>query len=459
MLELLRRAVQWGWGQVGENKARRAAAPPRWRPQLEELESRDVPSASGAGIAVPDLHVVPLAGSTSYTNLVVYTPAQIKQAYGFNQIQLPGGQTADGAGQTIAIVDAYDDPNIAADLKKFDDTFGLAAPPSFVKATPQGQPAADAGWAEEIALDVEWAHAIAPKANILLVEAKSSSDADLLAAVDYARNQPGVVVVSMSWGENEFAAETAYDSHFTTPSGHVGGSGLAGGITFVAASGDNGAWYGAEWPAVSPNVLAVGGTTLTLTSQNAYGVEHGWSGSGGGYSKYVTEPSYQRSLQQSGARTSPDVAYDANPNTGFYVYNSYLLTAGQSGWFSYGGTSAGAPQWSALIALVDQGRAALGQGSLANGQAAVYSLPTADFHDVVGGGNGYYAYPGYDLVTGRGTPVANRIVADLLAAASSAAHGGTAPKATTTQAAAHHTDALDAAFLGLGRHYGLFGSL
>src|SRR5207253_5967612 len=107
-------------------------------------------------------------------------------------------------GQTIAIVDAYDDPTIAADLAYFDTQFGVSAPPSFVKATPSGQPAYNSGWAGEIALDVEWAHAVAPGANVLLVEAKSSSFADLLAAVDYAAAQPGVSVVSMSWGSGEF---------------------------------------------------------------------------------------------------------------------------------------------------------------------------------------------------------------------------------------------------------------
>src|SRR5439155_7369476 len=148
-----------------------------------------------------------------------------------------------------------------------------------------------AGWSVETALDVEWAHAIAPKANILLVEAHSSSIGDLMSAVDYARNQPGVTAVSMSWGIDEAtlgrAAESFYHSYFTTPAEHAG-------ITFVAASGDSGAANGPEWPAISPNVLSVGGTRLTTTgSSGAYASEGAWSGSGGGVSAYESEPSYQ----------------------------------------------------------------------------------------------------------------------------------------------------------------------
>src|SRR5207249_3385709 len=130
----------------------------------------------------------------------------------------------------------YDSPTIASDLHAFDATFGLPDP-TLTKAFPTGTPAYDSGWAAEISLDVEWAHAIAPKANILLVEAASASYSDLFAAVDYARNQPGVSVVSMSWGGGEFYGQTSLDGYFTTPSGH-------GGVTFVASSGDNGAWYG-----------------------------------------------------------------------------------------------------------------------------------------------------------------------------------------------------------------------
>ena len=278
---------------------------------------------------MPDSEVTPLGGTGAST---VYTPAQIRQAYGFNNLPF------NGAGQTIAIVDAYDDPNVYPDLIAFDRTFGLADPPAFIKATPGGTPMPNANWAGEIALDVEWAHVLAPAASILLVEARTGSTADLLTAVDYARNYPRVSVVSMSWGGPEFFNEAAYDSHFTTPAGHVGGLSRLGGITFVASSGDSGAWSGPEWPAVSPDVLAVGGTTLNTTANGTYASETGWSDSGGGYSKYDAEPFYQNAVQHTARRSDPDVAYNADTATGVFVYDTYAIPSGYTGWYSYGGT-------------------------------------------------------------------------------------------------------------------------
>jgi len=353
------------------------------------------------------------------TLLSIFTPAQIRHAYGFDQITFSAHGTSvagDGRGQTIAIVDAYDDPTIQSDLSRFDQVFNLPNP-VLVRTSPQGTlPVADAGWAQEISLDVEWAHAIAPAAKILLVEATSASFNDLLAAVDYARNQPGVSAVSMSWGGAEFAQETSFDSHFTTPAKHTG-------VTFVASSGDSGAWYGPEWPASSPNVLSVGGTSLyVLNGTGAYGSEQAWSGSGGGISSFENEPRYQLSVQQSLARTTPDVAYNADPNTGFYVYDTYQA----GGWYAIGGTSAGAPQWAALIAIADQGRAFAGRGALDGPSQTIYALYnmahsnySTNFHDVVGGSNGYYAGSGYDLATGLGTPRASAVVQMLVRATGS----------------------------------------
>src|SRR5205085_7303624 len=130
------------------------------------------------------------------------------------------------------------------------------------KATARQPPPTDPGWALETSLDVEWAHAIAPRAHILVVEAASPSNDNLLNAIDYARRQKGVSAISLSWGGNESPFESYYDQYLTTPSGHIGGAGLRGGVTFVSSSGDSGA--PASWPAVSPNVIAVGGTTLRL---------------------------------------------------------------------------------------------------------------------------------------------------------------------------------------------------
>jgi subtilase family serine protease len=352
------------------------------------------------------LHVEPLEARDLMS--VAYTPAQIRHAYSFDQVPL------DGSGQTIAIVDAYDDPNLVGDLITFDRTFGLPDPPSLTKVNEFGGtdlPQADAGWSGEISLDVEWSHAIAPGANILLVEANSASLLDLFTAVDYARNQPGVVTVSMSFGGGEGSFEPFVDSILTTPAGHIGGSGLPGGVTFVASTGDAGAPGG--YPAYSPNVLAVGGTSLYLDDWGNYLGEVGWSGSGGGISQVEPEPAYQYSVQSTGARTIPDVSYDADPSTGYYIFNT---AAG--GWEAIGGTSAGAPQWAALIALADQARALyLGAGSLDGATQtlpAIYSpVMSGDFNDVTFGSNGYDAGPGYDLVTGLGTPYAPFVVYDL----------------------------------------------
>jgi hypothetical protein len=342
-----------------------------------------------------------------------FSPAQIRQAYGFNQITFQNGTiNGDGTGQTIAIVDAYDQPHMASDLAAFDAQFGLPAPPSFTKMNEFGGstlPTASASWGVEESLDVEWAHAIAPGANIVLLEGNSPTVTDLVQAVNTARNLPGVSVVSMSFGGGEFYGENSYDSFFTTPSGHSG-------VTFIASSGDSGSAGAPEWPSVSPNVLAIGGTQLTTDASGDYVGETAWSGSGGGISHYESAPTYQHGVvtQSSTARTVPDVAYDGSTNSPFAIYDS----SSYSGWIAVAGTSCGAPQWSALVAIADQRRALVGEGSLDGPTQLlpmIYSLPSAELHDVVTGNNGgYSALQGYDLVTGRGTPVANAVVISLL---------------------------------------------
>jgi subtilase family serine protease len=323
------------------------------------------------------------------------TPAQVARAYGFNNTG------TNGAGQTIAVVSAFNSPTVAQDLRVFDRTFGLSDPNLRIIGQSGGAPAgsSDAGWAVETALDVEWAHAAAPGANVVLVQANSASLTDLTTAINTARNQPGVSVVSMSFGTGEFPQELRYDSTLTTPPGHTP-------ITFVAASGDSGA--GTLWPAVSPNVFSVGGTLLLTGAGGSYVGEVGWYGSGGGVSLYETQPAYQVGVQSTGRRTTPDVAYDAAPQTGFSVYQG-------GSWQTVGGTSAGAPQWAGLIALADQQRAQRGLGPINQAQSQIYNLPPTDFHDVVIGNNGYFAGVGYDYVTGLGTPIANRLVAGLAA--------------------------------------------
>jgi subtilase family serine protease len=321
--------------------------------------------------AHPLVHIGPMAANPYSSTL---TPSQIRSAYG---LPSEGGQ-----GTTIAIVDAYDDPNVLNDLNVFSARYGLL-PVSFVKHKMATSVSPNQAWALEISLDVQWAHAIAPNATILLVEAKSNSLTDLLAAVNYAKSQPNVVAVSMSWGGNEFRAETFYDSYFSSSN-----------VTFFASSGDSGA--GVLWPASSPNVVAVGGTSLRFLSGSV--AETAWSGSGGGISAYEPIPAYQTKFGlTTRMRSVPDVSYDADPNTGFSVYDSFGYY-GQSGWFQVGGTSAGAPQWAAIQAL---GLTASNDNFYQDAKAAYASY----FRDITNGSNGYLAGAGYDYVTGLGSPL------------------------------------------------------
>lgn len=395
------------------------------RMQTQVLEVRVMLSATPtvsldlSAVAVSNIAAASFLGATpnASSGTQTYSPTQIRQAYGFDQVMF-GSVHGDGSGQTIAIVDAYGDPNILADLQKFDAQFQLADPLHFKVVNQTGGsslPSTDAGWALETSLDVEWAHAMAPGADILLVQANSANLSDLLAAVNYAKNATGVSVVSMSWGSSEFSGENTYDSYFTTPSGHQG-------VTFVASSGDTGAVP--EWPAVSTNILSVGGTALNLTQDSSTGTwsrtsETAWSDGGGGYSTKISEPSWQLPFQSSGKRGTPDVSYDADPNTGFYVYDSVPYQGG-SGWWDVGGTSAGAPQWAALIAVVNQGRALNQLNTLDQPNASIYGLASGSFYDVTSGSAGSNAaQAGYDLATGLGSPNVNSVVQQLSGGGSS----------------------------------------
>jgi hypothetical protein len=401
------------------NKAPAAHAAPASRRSclIEGLESRQLLSASSGILVHPDLTVLPAATGGAVNG---FTPAQIRHAYGFDKVKF-NGVAADGTGQTIAIVDAFRDPHITGDLAVFDAKFGLAAPPSFAIVNQRGGSVksvpVDSGWASEIALDVEWSHAIAPKARLALIETDSDDLDNLLAGVKTARSMAGVSVVSMSWGGPEFFGQQNKDSTFTTPANHAP-------VTFVAASGDEGSFGGAEWPASSPNVLSVGGTSLfTLDNAGTYANEAPWSDSSGGVSRMEKTPAYQKTVNAS-RRSTPDVAYDADPYSGFAVYDS-VADQGYLGWQEVGGTSAGTPQWSALIAIADQGRALLHKAALdgvANTLPALYgvyntSVYSADYHDIVSGWHAFSAraHTGYDLATGLGTPHADQIIPLLVA--------------------------------------------
>jgi hypothetical protein len=315
-----------------------------------------------------------------------YNPDQIRKAYGLDQ--LPNG----GAGQTIGIVDAFGAANVRADLDAFSAALGLPTA-SLVVAYSGGMPTStDTGWAMETMLDVEWAHAIAPNANILLVITPTDQTADLLAGVDYAATH-ACSQVSMSWGGPEFASETSLDTHFNRA-----------GVMFFASSGDDG--QGQGWPCASTRVVSVGGTSLSLDGSGAVVSETAWSKSGGGRSSYVTEPAFQVASPSAhaicnGKRGGPDVAWDADPATGVVVYNS---SDPSPGWFQIGGTSAGAPQWAAFLALINGQRRANGMSVLADANGSFYALASGSFRDIISGSNGQAAQVGYDLVTGLGSP-------------------------------------------------------
>jgi subtilase family serine protease len=326
----------------------------------------------------PPIHV--LAGTSKTPKGM--TPSAIKSLYHLPQ---------SGGHGTIAIIGAYDDSTIEKDLNDFSSQFNLPACTTanscFSKHLMSSKISSNSGWALETTLDVEWAHAIAPNAKILLVEATTPSGKNLLDAVDYADKQSGIVSISMSWGGAEFPEETTLDSHFVSKSGAV----------FFASSGDNGA--GASWPASSPNVVGVGGTSFSTTPGTVVPKESAWSGSGGGVSAYEKEPSYQLGYSipnAGGMRAIPDVAYDTDPASGFPIVRGGV-------WREVGGTSAGAPQWAAIAALGSRITPAQLYADKSSSNSGAY------FHDITSGSNGtcwYFcsARSHYDYVTGLGSP-------------------------------------------------------
>ncbi len=342
--------------------------------------------------AHPPVHI---RGGISPAISTPLSPAQIKTAY-----NLP----STGGSGTIAIIDAYDDPNVENDLNAFNTQFGLpqctTANGCFEKHKMSSFIIADRGWALEISLDTQWAHAIAPNAKILLVEANSSSGDDLVAAVDYARSRSNVVAISMSWGDVEFPGESSYDSHFTSLNGAP--------ITFFASSGDGGNAGGVQWPAVSSNVVGVGGTTLSFNGGSIVS-ETAWSGSGGGLSAYEPEPSYQIKYgvsRANGMRAVPDVSYNADyKNSPVSVYDTY----GYTGWLAVGGTSAGAPQWAAIQSL---GHSSSNNNFYQDAKSVNYRIYFRDISSGTNGACGFYctAMIGYDYVTGLGSPLTTNYI-------------------------------------------------
>jgi subtilase family serine protease len=380
--------------------------------------------------------------------VVCYSPAHLSQAYDF-----PTGKNAPtGAGQTIVIVTAYGSPFIGADLAQFDAENGLAAPPSFTTLYQQ-LPVSDQGsgdfqkWAIETSLDVEYAHAMAPGANIVLAVANSDDTTNVAQVEQEVLPQYPGAIVNQSFGVDEAglfsdpdtaaALDKLYLSHVRT------------GGTVVAASGDLGAsgigpFVGgppvpmAGYPAASPFVLSVGGTmgapdAQGLWNNGQYGGEQAWNeqpvsffpgaGAGGGAPSVIYKaPLWQHGMTGSSMRAEPDVSYNAAFNGGVVV-----VFHGRHG--VVGGTSAGAPQWAAIVALANEVRGKRGLPSLGLATPQLWLLARdrqsyrKDFHDIVSGSNalggpgsglpGFDARPGYDFATGLGTPDVTRLLKDL----------------------------------------------
>jgi subtilase family serine protease len=322
-----------------------------------------------------------------------YGPGDLQGAYNLSSA------SAVASSATVAIVDAYDDPNAESDLAVYRSQFGLPACTTangcFRKIDQNGgtrYPRANAGWAQEISLDLDMVSAICPNCHILLVEAGSNSFANLAAAVNYAATVPGVVAISNSYGANEFSAETS--STYNEPYNHPGKA-------VTASSGDNG--YGVEFPAASQYVTAVGGTSLSRCGDPNRGFcETVWNGAGSGCSAYVTKPLWQTDTGCS-RRTVADVSAVADPSTGVAVYDTYGGRFYGAGWMVFGGTSVASPIIASVYALA-------GNTSSISSGSYPYAHTTSLF-DVTTGSNGSCGGTylctggtGYDGPTGNGTP-------------------------------------------------------
>ena len=418
------------------------------------LRAPRLPVMAEAEAEVSDAAITPLAPLAPITPMAtprvvsVYTPAQIRAAYSLPPLPAAGAaltasQAAQlGAGQTIYIVNAMHNPNVVAELTAFNQKFGLPACTSkaiantaslplaaasrsgcelsIVYSTASGgmtsnAPAYEVGWATETALDVQWAHATAPLARIVLIEANTASLNDMLGGIKLA-NAMGPGIVSMSFGANEGNYTASVDSVFG-----------ASNMTYLAATGDWGA--AVMWPSVSPKVLAVGGTSLTYSGTGARS-EVSWSGTGGSTSLYTPTPSYQTSavpgMGTLARRTVADVAFNADPSTGQYVATIAPGTTTVK-WTSIGGTSLSTPQWAGLVAVANASRALSAKAvlglphSILYGQiAAVPGTYASAFADITKGSNGSCvtctAKAGYDALSGLGTPNVTNLLSALTGA-------------------------------------------
>jgi subtilase family serine protease len=331
----------------------------------------------------------PMMGGPRFLRQAIqgYTPQQLRVAY-----NLP----STGGSGTIAIVDAFNDPTALNDFNTFARQFGLPVETSpdvmaasntvfqvvFANGT---KPSTDAGWAGEESLDIEWAHAMAPGAKIVLVETTDNSFVNLYNGVNVAKRLPGVRQQTNSWGGGESSNETSNDSAFIQP-----------GVVFFASTGDAGAER--SYPALSSNVVAAGGTTLVLDAAGHRISESAWASGGGGPSQFIARPAFQNSISTvvGSKRGVPDISFNADPATGVAVFD----TTGSGGWVVVGGTSLSSP---ALAGIDNLSRHAFNNSVELNNQIYNNWVPAGTiFRDITSGSNGFSAGPGWDFASGWG---------------------------------------------------------
>jgi hypothetical protein len=357
------------------------------------------------------------------STIVGYTPKQINRAYGLNLLTnsnstklypvFKGGNL--GENQTIAIVTAFHAPTIQEDLDKFSAAFGLPTITVNVVAASGNTPDVDRMWSLEATLDVQRAHAIAPYADIILVEADTNLVADMYAAVDVATdalNELGGGVMNLSWGvDEEVLDQLDLEAHFARPESRK--------ISYIVAAADSASIVG--YPEASPSVTAVGGTSLDL---DRYGFrlsdETAWSDSGGGYSIIFSRPVFQEGLRigsnlSEDRRAIPDVSFLADPETGVAIFSTTPDEFRNTGWAEVGGNSAAAPQFAGIVTLANQFREAFAKEKLGEDlNTQLYQLARVRhdnlFYDIVKGSNGHPARDGFDLATGWGSPRADKLI-------------------------------------------------
>jgi subtilase family serine protease len=374
------------------------------------------------------------------TGMPCYSPQEIRHAYGVDRLLRRG---YDGKGETIVIVDSFGSPTIASDLKHFDAGYGLPAPPSFKILAPLGSRPGQLAWAGETTLDVEWAHAMAPDAGIVLMTSPVNETEGVQgmpqfnALENYALDHHLGQVISQSWGATENTLFTSAGRHVLQRFQATYTRAAAMHVTVLASTGDsgssnprrNGTLYPfptVNFPASSPLVTAVGGTSLHASTSGVYRSETVWNSdggaTGGGISQAFAEPLYQRFLPAQdqallgGHRGIPDISWNADPSTSILVYLSFLGPQ-RAGYYSIGGTSEGAPDWAGLVADLDQ----LAGHPIGLLNPYLYALGAAGvgYHDITVGNNasngvpGYSATPGWDAATGWGSPDLGQLIPDI----------------------------------------------